>query len=218
MTKTSVEQHYDQTYFENSQKTLGIMRATGYLFLFKKFIKPSDSVLDFGCGTGYFLKFLTCKEKLGMDINSYSRTFASRELGLTTIASIDEAPDNWADVIISSHVLEHCSNPLGELTALLPKLKKGGKFICLVPYERKVRYKPNDVNQHLFTWSEMNLGNLFAAAGYTVEQVNEIRHDFPPLARYLFKYVGRHVLHLACMVYGQLFTDITQVRIVAIKE
>ena len=150
--------HYKEEYF-NWQKEVGEFGGIANLFKFEKHIALDDSVIDFGSGGGFLLANLNCKQKIGVEINDVARSY-SKELGIESVESIEMVEDNWADVIISNHALEHVENPLSSLKKILSKLKTGGKIIFVVPHERKQLYKENDKHQHLFTWSEANLGNL----------------------------------------------------------
>jgi len=207
--------HYNSAYFEWQQKA-GQLAGTGNLSFYSSFIREQDHVLDFGCGGGFLLSNISCAGKLGIEINEDARRRAAMN-GIETVSSTEECPDEWADVIISCHALEHTSNPLNELKALYPKLKPKGKIIFMVPYERNVHYKPNDINQHLFTWSEMNLGNLFTLAGYRVIKVEELHHRFPPGSARIKNYLGNSTFQIASRIYGLIRRNITQVRIVATK-
>lgn len=86
-----------------------------------------------------------------------------------------------------------------------------------MPHETKYRYNADDVNKHLYTWSEMNLGNLFDAAGYVVKESNEMVHRFPPHHKKILKYFGWKIFHFSCKVYGYWarYRHMTQVRIIA---
>ena len=57
-------------------------------------------------------------------------------------------PDGYADIIISTHTLEHVENPLGALRELRNKLKENGKAVFHVPNEscstEYVRSEPNN--------------------------------------------------------------------------
>jgi SAM-dependent methyltransferase len=208
--------HYDETYFEY-QNTIGMLSAKANKYLFSPYISSNDNVVDFGSGGGYFLSLFNCKEKIGVEINDAAIKISDK-LGIKTVPSVLQLQDNWADVIISSHTLEHCHNPLDEIQKLKSKLKKGGKFILIVPCEKKLKYRPNDMNQHLYTWCEMNLGNLFATAGYKIEKVEEIKHRFPPYSNKLLSFFGDKIFYLIARLYGSLRTKITQVRIVAVND
>jgi len=54
-------------------------------------------------------------------------------------------------------------------------LKKEGILIVTGPNECNVKYVENNIDQHLYTWSEINLGKLLYKAGYQIIEVKTIR-------------------------------------------
>lgn len=123
-----MEAYYDESYF-NFQKEQGEFAAKAMFHFFQPYIKERDAVLDFGCGGGFLLNELKAKLKVGIEINETARKYAAKEFKLKTVSSISDIEDNWADVIISSHALEHTTSPLNILIDLKPKLKKGGLIV-----------------------------------------------------------------------------------------
>ena len=98
---------------------------------------------------------------------------------------------------------------------LKEKLKVGGKIIFVVPYD-SYRYKPNDINYHLYSWSPMNLGNLFTEAGYRVIEAKEFVHRWPPFYSTLAYIFGKRIFNFLCVMYGWMRRlSCSQVRIVA---
>ena len=68
------------------------------------------------------------------------------------IKTVDELVDDFADVIISSPVLEHDENSLGELRRLKRILKPGGEIVFQVPNKSSyIEYVRSDENNHLYT-------------------------------------------------------------------
>ena len=173
------EEHYDTAYFE-WQRPMGEFGAQYKLrMFFQKYITPEMSVLEFGSGGGFLLKELNVREKMGIDINDAAREFA-RTIGINSVKTISEVSDGWADVIISTSVLEHVENPLGVLRELRPKLKPHGRIIFHVPNEScETEYIPNNIDRHLYTWNCLNLGNLFQAAGYQICSVERVQERWP---------------------------------------
>lgn len=163
-------------------------------------------VVDFGCGCGYLLANLACKEKLGVEVNPVARAEAEKS-GIRAVASTSEVEDGWADIVISNHALEHCLHPLQELQALLPKVVPGGMVVFVVPCEAiKSRYKQNDPDHELYSWSPMTLANLFAEAGFTVVECKAYIHHWPPrfIPRLLRSLGGRWLFEVGCKIYGAL--------------
>lgn len=197
------------------QSPIGEFGGWANLIKFSNFLKPEDAVLDFGCGGGFLLSNLTNNIREGIEVNAEAAKSA-RLKGLTIYSAVEEIPDGRYDVIISNHALEHCERPLDELKSLKAKLKHGGKIIFYVPCEsHKRKYRPNDPNQHLYTWSPINLGNLFEAAGYNVSEVKPFYHRWPPTYRGIVRLCGEKTFHVACRIYGRLFTTLSQVRCIA---
>jgi SAM-dependent methyltransferase len=210
-----MNEHYDEKYF-NWQKQLGAFGGWAELIKFEKFILPDMNVIDFGCGGGYLLKNINCKDKIGIEVNDVARNSIA-ELGIKSFKYVHEAPDRWADCIISNHALEHVPDPLNQISLLKEKLKTGGKIIFVVPYD-SYDYKPNDINYHLYSWSPMNLGNLFTEAGYKVLESKAFIHRWPPYYYKIAKLFGKAFFHFVSRIYGYVKrSTISQVRVVAEK-
>ncbi|SRX72519.1 class I SAM-dependent methyltransferase [Aequorivita antarctica] len=215
--------HYNEDYFK-WQKARGEFGGISNIFKFKDYIKETDNVIDFGSGGGYLLKNLICKNKLGIEINDTAREFA-KTIGITSHKNADAIEDEWADVIISNHALEHVENPLAEIKHLYKKLKPGGKIVFVVPHERRKKYVDGNIHNHFFTWAEINLGNLFKHAGYKVLDVKDLKYTNPPGYRSLRKAIGDNLFYISGNAYHffrstfqRLYkSDITQIRVVAEK-
>jgi SAM-dependent methyltransferase len=173
--------------------------------------------LDFGCGGGYLLKNINCGLKAGVEINRSAAEIA-RKNGIEVYGSVGEVPDNYVDVIISNHALEHTRQPLLELQTLHSKLEAGGKIIFVVPCESVTRsYNPNNVNYHLYSWSPMSMGNLFTEAGFSVLESKPYIHKWPPGYRHIARIGGRGLFDFACRIYGRIERSWFQVKVVAEK-
>jgi SAM-dependent methyltransferase len=208
---------YDSKYFA-SQNPSGKFGGEANLIKFKDFIRPSDHVIDFGCGGGFLLKNLACRGKIGVEINPCAIHHA-RALGLQVVENAHEIPDDWADVIVSDNCLEHVYHPLMELRRLRPKLKKGGHIIFVVASETiLMKDKSADVNHHLYSWSPLNLGNLFRTAGYRVISSKPFIHKWPPHFRTLRKWTRRLLFDALCRLYGYSRWEWFQVRLVATRD
>lgn len=176
-----MSEYYGVEYF-TWQSKVGL--AGGHLnkFKFVEDIKKDHVVLDFGCGGGYLLKNLDCKEKYGVEINEKAHE-ECRKNGVKVFKSIDELEDGKFDRIISNHALEHVHEPLTALKNLHKKLKIGGKITIVVPYEQPhengFEWKEDDRNQHLYTWCPMTLGNLVKLAGFDLKKAKTVQHMWP---------------------------------------
>ncbi len=211
---SEVGSYYDNNYF-TWQKRIGEFSGIAEAWKFVPYIKTTDRVIDFGCGGGYILSNLSCAEKLGVEINPVARANCER-FGMQAVAEIDSLQDGWADVVISHHALEHVPNPLQVLVDLRHKIRPGGIAVFVVPCESIMTpYRPNDQNNHLFTWSPMNLGNLFHAAGYQVLEAKPLLHRMLPRSHIVQPVIGWTLYQYGCWIYGTLFRRLSQLRVTA---
>ena len=137
---------------------------------FAPHISASDVVLDLGCGGGFVLKALKCRQRLGVEINPAARAVAVQNR-VTCVRTLDEIPDGCADVAISHHCLEHVASPLLMLRELQAKIKPGGLLLIVVPiddWRTQKKYDAADINHHLYTWTPLLLGHLLAEAGFDI--------------------------------------------------
>jgi predicted Zn-ribbon and HTH transcriptional regulator len=154
---------------------------------------------------------------VGVEINSTAAETA-RENGIAIYNFVDDVPDNYVNIIISNNALEHTHYPLEELKKLYKKLKNKGKIIFIVPCENiSYKYKPNDINQHLYSWSPMCIGNLFTLAGFSVIESKPYIHKWPPHYIKIAKMGGRKIFDIVCRIYGQMKREWFQVKIIAEK-
>jgi len=212
-----VSEHYDDDYF-NWQSEAGEFGGWANQTKFIKYIAQDDVVLDFGCGGGYLLKNIDCKKRLGVEINPLAAETAKRN-GVEVYSKVEDVQDESIDVIISNHALEHALQPLDELRELKKKLKVGGKVIFVVPCENiSMRYKSDDINHHLYSWSPMCLGNLFVEAGYSLIESKAYIHKWPKRSVLIRRIGGRRLFDLACRIYGRLSRSSFQVRAVGKKD
>jgi 2-polyprenyl-3-methyl-5-hydroxy-6-metoxy-1,4-benzoquinol methylase len=144
MTKKNSNRHQINTV--SKEKGIGEFGGIANLFKFENEISKLDTVLDFGCGGGYLLKNITCKKKIGIEINESAREEAQKN-GIEVYESLNELENSNIDIIISNHALEHVTSPFETLKSLYPKLRSGGKIIFVVPHQdTNEEYDPNDSN------------------------------------------------------------------------
>ena len=209
--------HYDQRYFE-WQAPIGEFGGWANLGKFAKYVSLTSRVLDFGCGGGFLLKHMACGRKIGVEVNPAAAAVA-RKNGVEVFGSLEEVPDEFVDVVISNNALEHAHQPLDVLRALFKKIVRGGTMVFFVPCESISRkYRKNDINRHLYSWSPMCIRNLFEEAGFAVVESKAFIHKWPPFHRLIARVAGRRLFDFACRIYGRMERSWFQVRIVAQKS
>lgn len=162
-------ENYGASYFE-FQDPIG-KKTVRLKDRFQPYISIDSTVLDFGCGAGYLLDSIECKNKIGVDINPLALNEASKK-GIKTFNTLQDVKNDTIDCIISNSTLGHLSNPIEILRELKSKLKVGGITIFSIPHETiNFKFKTNDINKIFYTWSPMSLGNLFQNAGFEIVSI-----------------------------------------------
>lgn len=198
--------YYGKKYFD-WQKKAGLYGGMQDIWKFQKYIKNTDVVLDFGCGGGYLLEKINCKKRVGVEVNKTAQKIAQKK-GITVFDSLQKLPRSLEfDIIISHHTLEHVDNPTGTLKELKKYLKPKGRMIHVVPvddYRKQPKFYTNDINQHLYTWTPLLLGNLFVHCGYKVKKVQLVPYLWLPLSMYYYHLVPNNIYLFLTKVWGTL--------------
>jgi SAM-dependent methyltransferase len=140
---------------------------------FQKYVRPSDAVLDLGCGYGEFINHITAGTKFGMDLNPRSPEFLAKDVRfLQQDCSTRWAlPDDSLDVVFTSNFFEHLPDKLALRNTLQEAhrcLKPGGKVIALGPNIKYVQGAYWDFWDHFLCLTEMSLGEGLETNGYRV--------------------------------------------------
>ena len=216
--------HYGAEYFASYEEG-GRFAGWANLPKFSSHIRADMKVVDFGCGAADLLARVRCREKLGIEINPIAREAANQNNHIRTVARTDDVPDDWADIIISNHALEHSPDPLCELRLLLTKVAPGGKVVFVVPCESvRMGYAPGNIDRHLYSWGPRSMGNLFHEAGFEVLESKAVVNCWPPrfLPKLMRSIGGRPLFAFGCTCWGilayfNLVQSGGQVRVIAVR-
>jgi SAM-dependent methyltransferase len=126
------------------------------------------NILDFGCGTGDFLK--TCKQSgwltFGVEPMAQARTLAIQN-GIANATASLEVIKTEVDVITLWHVLEHVSDLNTTIRELKKRLNQNGTLIIAVPNRSSWDAKHYgefwagyDVPRHLWHFSKEDIKNI----------------------------------------------------------
>lgn len=168
---------------------------------FKPYVAAEDTVLDFGCGGGFLLDILAPRVKVGVEINPLARNQAEA-LGVNVYSSLAEVRGQTFTRIITSHALEHVPCPYQALVEMRDLLDPGGLLLWLSPMDdwrtgHNRRWRSDNHDMHLYTWTPQLMGNLLVAAGYHPRVIRIITHAGPPrLSTYLWN-IHPSLFHLA---------------------
>lgn len=150
-----------------------------------KNICSGKRILDFGCGLGGFLAYISsvtascCGVELGRDERIYLK-----HKGIQCFKTIGEAVEQY-DVITLFHVFEHLPNPLGWLDKFSEYLIPGGYLIIEVPHADDALLSLYESGKfadftywsaHLFLYTVRSLSMLIERCGkYSIESTGQIQ-------------------------------------------
>lgn len=180
----------DREYFKYltaRSRTSLVLRRFMYRSIIKEF---RGKLLDVGCGIGEFLQWYP--NSFGIDTNRFLIRYC-KEQGIRCVyGSAKKIPfkQSTFDTVLCSHLMEHLSKPVIAIKEAGRVLKKGGKFIIIVPTEKG--YKKD--RTHKTFLHEKNLREMLKKNGFKIKRMSY----YPPL-------LSRHT------VLGEL-------RVVAIKS
>lgn len=162
------------------------MISTKYKSTVKKY--NSKSLLDYGCGTGDFLKFCIDKghNAIGLEIDESARSLATKK-GCQEVfdpSHLDNLSDSSADIITLWHVLEHIHELHPTIKHFNRILISSGILVIAVPnhesYDAK-RYDKYwaayDVPRHLYHFNVSSMTRLMNDEGFNLIETKTMRLD-----------------------------------------
>jgi len=194
----SIGKYYQsENYISHSDTNKGIINKLYHLVrkqslksklnLVNKNSTKKGTVLDIGCGTGYFLQ--ACKEdgwKIeGMEPDSTARALAEKNTGQTIFQDLFSVKEeNKYDVITLWHVLEHVHKLNESIQHIHKLLKENGRLIIAVPnhlsYDSTTYgefWAAYDVPRHLYHFSPKDMDNLLNKHKFTKTDTQPMLFD-----------------------------------------
>ena len=190
--------YQSKDYISHSSTKKGIINKVYHLVRFYQFYKKrsiirrvsnkkTGKILDIGCGTGDFLKYMASSgwEADGVETDKGAKRVAEKKLGKKIEEKLDLInEENKYDVISMWHVLEHVYNVEDYLKKINKLLKKGGVLVVGVPncasYDAK-KYKENwvayDLPIHLSHFQKNNIKELAKKSSFTLKAIRPLFFD-----------------------------------------
>jgi 2-polyprenyl-3-methyl-5-hydroxy-6-metoxy-1,4-benzoquinol methylase len=168
----------------------------------------SKKILDYGCGTGHFLK--EC-QKVGFQVDGVepadsARRLAEETLGKKIYSDLSQVQDSFG-IITLWHVLEHVNDLNEKVSELRRKLAKDGTLIIAVPnvntWESKV-YKTfwaaYDTPRHLWHFTQDTMGRLMHKHSLKVVEIHPMKLDAYYVSLLSEKYKNQNQLGLGSVL------------------
>jgi 2-polyprenyl-3-methyl-5-hydroxy-6-metoxy-1,4-benzoquinol methylase len=170
--------------------------------------KTSKTVLDIGCGTGDFLKYLSDKnwKITGLEPDKGARSLALAKLpgNIFPIENFYELPHQNYGIITMWHVLEHVSELNKYMKQLYLILENDGRLIIALPNpdsadakHYKEFWAAYDVPRHLFHFSKKDITALATKHGFKLESIKPMLFDSFYVSMLSEKYKNGNILKAA---------------------
>ncbi len=143
------------------------------------------SVLDYGCGTGDFVKQARLKgwQAFGYEPDQNARSIAGKKNPSSIIDTINKCPED-IDMITAWHVIEHVADLRNTLKTLFKKLKDEGYLVVAVPnhlsYDAshyKQHWAAYDVPRHLYHFSRHSMDYLAKLMKFSIVETIPMKFD-----------------------------------------
>jgi 2-polyprenyl-3-methyl-5-hydroxy-6-metoxy-1,4-benzoquinol methylase len=150
--------------------------------------KKSGQILDIGCATGQFLKYMQNKNwsVTGIEPDERTREYARKTQKIEAFPEekLNELPTSSFDVITLWHVLEHVSDLNTRMNQIKQLLKTDGVLVLALPncdafdagFYGKY-WAGYDLPRHLYHFTLSDVNKLAAAHGFRIDAVKPMKFD-----------------------------------------
>lgn len=181
----------------------------GKLDLVKAYVSRG-TILDYGCGTGMFLK--VCSDagwsSFGFEPDSGARDMAISR-GLNVVSSKDSLRQSKYNIITLWHVLEHVTDLDQTLQFFSDNLAKDGRLIIAVPNYTSADAKhygefwaAYDVPRHIYHFEVKTIEKLLSRFGFTLEETRPMVFDSYYVSMLSEKYRSGAINYLKAFISG----------------
>ena len=165
--------------------------------------KSKIALLDYGCGTGEFLRFCQRErwEIAGIEPSADARQKAAQITGINIASDLETFSRQKFDVITLWHVLEHVSDLTNTISRLASLLKADGLIFIAVPNHEsndashyKQYWAAYDVPRHLWHFTKTTMAALLHSADLKIKTIQPMKLDAYYVSLLSEKYISSNHL------------------------
>ncbi len=168
-----VQRIYERRFDDGARKAKDAVWRVIVEDYLQRWIAPTDTVLDIGCGFGEFLNHVRCGKRIGIDLNPDSRTGLAPgiEFHMADATNLSVVRDASVNVVFTSNFMEHLPNKAA-VEKMIDEVRRvlvpGGSFIALGPNVRVIPGQYWDYWDHFVPISDQSLTELVETRGFRV--------------------------------------------------
>jgi len=177
-----MKEHYSEEYFKPYLQTEVLHARKRFRKRIKeiKRLRFAGSLLDIGCGPGFFLKLASDEGYAvsGIELSQWASEYAKKHFSLNVITGelkdAGFAPDTF-DIITLWHILEHVTDPAKFLLEVNRLLKMDGLLVVEVPNIQSAAAKLAGTSwelmapkEHFFYYNLHTISQLLQTTGFTI--------------------------------------------------
>jgi SAM-dependent methyltransferase len=191
---------YQQSSFDYSEETENLARTYGaYLARLERYGASKGSLLEIGCGNGFFLMWAReqgYRDVRGVEPSRSAIDLAPAEIRSRIVCAMMRPglfPNETFDAICLLQVLDHIFDPAALVQTCFDILKPGGFVLCLnhnvdALSARLMKERSPIVDiEHTYLYSPDTITRLFSGFGFQVKETGAVRN------RYSLSYLMRLV-------------------------
>lgn len=137
-------------------------------------LAPGQTLIDAGAGECQYKPLFGHVRYLSVDLCVGDEGWDFSHIDVKAPLHDIPLPDETADAVLCTEVLEHVPNPHQVVAELGRLLKPGGALYVTVPFSGREHQVPYD----FFRYTQYGLRHLFDQAGLEVEFIKPVRGDF----------------------------------------
>ena len=215
--------YQSEDYISHSDTKKGIINSLYHIvrgwMLKSKFnligrFSKQKTLLDVGCGTGYFLNFMKNKgyEVTGVEVDEVARNFGQQKFGVKILEPkimLEGSIEDTYDTITMWHVLEHLHDPDAYFSSYKKLLNEDGILVIAVPncdsfdaqyYEQ--HWAAYDVPRHLWHFTPETIKQLGKRNGFELIEKHRLPFDAFYCSFLSEKYKGNSLFFLSGFMVG----------------
>jgi SAM-dependent methyltransferase len=180
----------------DTSRAISALHVSSYRFARDRHVRPTDTVADIACGSGFALGILRghCAQYIGVDLpDNIARIYSQgRYVGSEArYYGVDLNRDTLqlnqpVDVVISFETIEHLNDPVVFLSQLYNVLREDGLLLLSTPInpdERAVVFK----SDHVQEFSRRQIMSMLKQAGFKTQASYSMGVGFGSVIRFLHR-------------------------------